>query len=208
MSYKFIFKPVLDFIAAVSILIILSPILLLTTILLLFANSGKPFFLQRRPGKNEKIFNIIKFKTMNDKKDAQGQLLSDTQRLTTVGKIIRKTSIDEIPQLINVIKGDMSLVGPRPLLPRYIPYYTDTEKKRHDVKPGITGLAQINGRNLIEWDDKLRLDVEYVQNISLKLDISILFKTVNKVITSKDISIDPLTVQPALDTFREEQRQN
>ncbi|WP_142786014.1 sugar transferase [Changchengzhania lutea] len=205
MNYKSTFKPLLDFIAALAIVIVLSPVLLLTTILLFFANDGKPFFLQKRPGQHEKNFNIIKFKTMNDKTDFEGNLLSDTERLTTVGKIIRKTSIDEIPQLFNVLKGDMSLVGPRPLLPRYIPYYTSIEKRRHDVKPGITGLAQVNGRNLISWDNKLKLDVEYVENISLKLDISILFKTINKVLKSKDLIVDPSLVQPALDTLRKQQ---
>ena len=203
MNYTSTFKPVFDFLTAFVIMVMLSPILLITTLLLFFANQGKPFFLQKRPGRHEKNFNIIKFKTMNDRTDKEGNLLSDTERLTAVGKFIRKTSIDEIPQLFNVLKGDMSLVGPRPLLPRYIPYYTETEKKRHDVKPGMTGLAQINGRNLISWDNKLKLDIEYVESISLKLDMTILFKTFNKVISSKDIAIDPLTVHPALDIERE-----
>ncbi|XCF05111.1 sugar transferase [Tamlana crocina] len=202
MSYKTTLKPFLDFFAAFFALILLSPIIIITTILLFIVNSGKPFFFQKRPGKNERIFNIIKFKTMNDKKDANGNLLSDSERLTRVGLIVRKASIDEIPQLFNVLKGDMSIIGPRPLLPRYLPYYTKEERLRHDVRPGITGLAQVNGRNFLDWDPRLKLDVEYVRTVSLKTDLKILVKTIYKVLASKDIATDATKAQPYLDELR------
>ncbi|AFR35732.1 Sugar transferases involved in lipopolysaccharide synthesis [Riemerella anatipestifer RA-CH-1] len=157
-------------------------------ILLTISSEGKPFFFQKRPGLNERIFSIIKFKTMNDKKDAQGNLLSDAERLTVVGKFVRKTSLDEIPQLLNVIKGDMSLIGPRPLLPQYLPLYNEEQKKRHNVRPGITGWAQVNGRNAISWQQKFEYDAWYVHNLSLSLDIKILFLTVKKVFVSEGIS--------------------
>ncbi len=200
--YNKIFKRILDFLLALTALLILLPVIIIITIALLFYNNGKPFFYQERPGKDEKIFRIIKFKTMNDKTDAQGVLLSDTHRLTPVGKFIRKTSLDETLQLINVVKGDMSLIGPRPLLPQYLPYYTEKEKLRHTVKPGITGLAQVNGRNQIDWDTKLSFDVEYVENISLKNDIAIIIKTIKKVITAKEVSVDTTDVEPSLDEIR------
>ncbi len=157
-------------------------------LLLLIANNGKPFFLQQRPGKNEKIFTVIKFKTMNDKKDENGNLLPDEERLTTIGKFIRKTSLDEIPQLLNVIKGDMSLVGPRPLLVEYLPLYNEFEKRRHEVKPGITGWAQVNGRNAISWQQKFEYDVWYVDHLSFGLDMKILFMTFVKVFKSEGIN--------------------
>jgi len=181
-------KPILDFTLAFIALLLLSPIFILVTLFLTFANSGKPFFIQTRPGKNEKLFNIIKFKTMNDKKDSKGNLLPDAKRLTSIGKIVRKTSLDEIPQLINVLKGDMSLIGPRPLLPEYLPLYNAEQKKRHQVKPGITGWAQINGRNTISWEDKFKLDVWYVNNIRFLTDIKIIVKTIKKVLISEGIS--------------------
>lgn len=168
--------------------IFLLPIFLIVTIFLYFANEGKPFFSQVRPGKNEKLFKIIKFKTMNDKKDSNGNLLSDAERLTSVGKFVRKTSLDEIPQLINVIKGDMSLIGPRPLLVQYLPLYNEEQKKRHQVKPGITGWAQVNGRNAISWESKFEYDVWYVNHLSFVLDLKILFLTIKKVIISEGIS--------------------
>ena len=188
--YNFFFKRFQDFSIALLGLVILSPIIILVTIGLFISNNGKPFFIQKRPGKNEKIFRIIKFKTMNDKKDSLGNLLSDEQRLTKIGSFVRKTSIDEIPQLINVLKGEMSLIGPRPLLPEYLPLYNEMQKKRHEVKPGITGWAQINGRNAISWQQKFEYDVCYVENISFKLDCKILFCTLKKVIIRKDINLN------------------
>ncbi|RNC88686.1 MAG: sugar transferase [Allomuricauda sp.] len=182
MLYSRFIKTGVDFIVALIAAVLLSPIILVLIILLTFANNGKPFFFQKRPGKNEKIFSIIKFKTMNDKKDEEGNLRPDKERITKVGSFVRKTSLDELLQLINVIKGDMSIVGPRPLLVDYLPLYNQEEAKRHLVKPGITGWAQINGRNAISWEKRLKLDVWYVENISFLTDLKILFKTVEKVI--------------------------
>jgi lipopolysaccharide/colanic/teichoic acid biosynthesis glycosyltransferase len=179
--YKTIIKSILDFLLSLLGLVVLFPILLVITVLLFFANKGKPFFFQSRPGKNGKIFKIVKFKTMNDKRDGDGKLLSDAQRLTSVGKFVRKTSLDELPQLINVVKGDMSLIGPRPLLTNYLHLYSAFQNRRHEIKPGITGWAQVNGRNAISWDKKFEYDVWYVDNMSLGLDIKIIFKTIIKV---------------------------
>ena len=176
-----IIKPFLDLILSLTGLILLLPFLIIITILLFISNSGSPFFFQSRPGKNGKVFKIVKFKTMNDKRDADGKLLPDAQRITAIGKFIRKTSLDEIPQLINVVKGDMSLVGPRPLLVTYLHLYNDFQNRRHEVKPGITGWAQVNGRNAISWDKKFEYDVWYVDNMSFFLDMKILLKTVEKV---------------------------
>lgn len=186
--YKNYFKRVVDFTMALVALICLSPIFIIITIGLFFANQGHPFFLQSRPGKRERIFTIVKFKTMNDMKDDAGNLLSDAERLTKIGAFVRKTSLDEIPQLLNVIKGDMSLIGPRPLLTSYLPLYNDFQKRRHDVSPGITGWAQINGRNAISWKEKFELDVFYVENVSFLLDLKIILTTVMNVIQSKDIN--------------------
>lgn len=186
--YKHFIKHILDFILSTIGLILLSPIFVFITIGLYFANQGKPFFFQIRPGKNEKLFKIMKFKTMNDKKDASGNLLPDQDRLTKIGAFVRKTSLDEIPQLINVLKGDMSLIGPRPLLPEYLPEYNDIHKKRHNVQAGITGWAQVNGRNAISWKQKLDFDVWYVENISFILDIKILFLTIKKVIIKEGVN--------------------
>lgn len=186
--YKLVFKNVLDFIIALIGFMLLSPIFLLVTIGLFFANNGKPFFFQTRPGKNEKLFKIVKFKTMNDKKDVAGNLLSDTERLTPIGDFIRKTSLDELPQLFNVLRGDMSLVGPRPLLPQYLPLYNQQQKKRHDVRPGITGWAQVNGRNAISWTQKFEYDVWYVEHLSLLMDLKILFLTLKKVVVKEGIN--------------------
>src|SRR5690554_3517329 len=174
--YKNYLKRLFDFVAAFFGLLLLSPIFIAVMIGLFFANQGKPFFFQRRPGKNEKIFSIIKFKTMNDRKDNKGNLLPDAERLTKVGSFVRKTSLDEIPQLINVLKGDMSLIGPRPLLVQYLPYYTERESLRHSVRPGITGLAQVNGRNFLMWNERLEMDVQYVENLSFISDMQILLK--------------------------------
>ena len=188
--YKLFVKLMTDFIIALLLLIVLSPIIVITVICLFIANHGKPFFFQTRPGKNGKIFIIIKFKTMNDKKDSLGNLLSDAQRLTKIGSFVRKTSIDEIPQLINVLKGEMSLIGPRPLLPEYLPLYDQTQKRRHKVKPGITGWAQVNGRNAISWKQKFEYDTWYVDNVSFILDCKILFLTIKKVFKREGITAE------------------
>ena len=187
--YKNYFKRLFDFTATLVGVVLLSPVFILVTIGLYFANQGKPFFFQSRPGKNGVIFKIIKFKTMNDKKDKEGNLLSDAERLTKIGAFVRKTSMDEIPQLLNVLKGDMSLIGPRPLLPQYLPLYNEFQSRRHEVRPGITGWAQVNGRNAISWDKKFEYDVWYVQNISFMLDVKIFFLTIKKVFVSEGINM-------------------
>lgn len=187
MYLRFI-KPLSDCVVASTVLILASPILLLLILLLSWANNGKPLFFQLRPGKDEKVFKLIKFKTMNDKQDATGNLLSDAERLSKIGKFVRKTSLDELPQLVNVLKGDMSLIGPRPLLVEYLPLYNNVQKQRHKVKPGITGYAQVNGRNAISWQQKFEYDVWYVENISLSLDIKIAFLTIKKVFRSEGIN--------------------
>lgn len=190
--YKNCFKRVIDFTIVLVALLIIWPILAIITIWLHFANKGAgAFFYQERPGKDEKIFKVIKFKSMTDERDAEGNLLPDPQRLTKVGAFIRKTSIDELPQLINVLKGDMALIGPRPLLPQYLPYYTEREKLRHSVRVGITGLAQVNGRNNLSWEKRLEYDAYYAENVSLMLDIKILLMTVKNVIARKDIVVAP-----------------
>lgn len=186
--YTGFIKPFFDSVSALIVLIITLPILIATLIALMVANRGKLWFVQERPGKDGKIFKIVKFKTMNDATDSHGNLLSDDRRLTWVGKFIRKTSIDELPQLLNVLKGDMSIVGPRPLLPEYLALYDEDQKKRHLVRPGITGWAQINGRNSISWQEKFALDTWYVEHISFALDIKILFLTVAKVLKAEGIS--------------------
>ena len=186
--YKLFFKRFLDFLLAFIGFVILCPIFIIVLICLLIGNRGKPFFFQARPGKNERIFKIIKFKTMNDKKDEKGNLLPDEKRLTAFGKFVRKTSLDEIPQLLNVIKGDMSLIGPRPLLVQYLPLYNAHQKRRHEVRPGITGWAQVNGRNAISWEKKFEYDVWYVDNVSFGLDVRIILRTIRKVFVSEGIS--------------------
>lgn len=188
MFYRNFFKPLLDAFLAMVFLVILSPVFIVVFVVLAFANRGYPFFYQTRPGKDEKIFKIIKFKTMNDQKDDDGNLLPDKQRLTSIGGFVRKTSLDEIPQLVNVIKGDMSLIGPRPLLVKYLPLYSDFQKRRHDVRPGITGWAQVNGRNALSWEDKFKYDVWYVDNQSFSLDVKIFLRTLKKVVKSEGIS--------------------
>ncbi|MCC2591364.1 sugar transferase [Chryseobacterium sp. MFBS3-17] len=188
MLYQNYIKRVFDFLIALVGLICLSPIFILVTIGLYFANQGKPFFFQARPGKNERIFKIIKFKTMSDKKDVHGNLLSDADRLTSIGAFVRKTSLDELPQLINVLKGDMSLIGPRPLLPQYLPLYNAEQKRRHEVRPGITGWAQVNGRNAISWQQKFEYDVWYVDHLSFATDIKVFLMTFKKVFRSEGIS--------------------
>lgn len=186
--YRFFFKRIVDFIIALIGLLILSPLLIVVAIALYFSNNGKPFFFQSRPGKNGVVFRIIKFKTMNDKKDSDGNLLSDEIRLTKVGSFIRKTSIDEIPQLVNVLLGKMSVIGPRPLLIKYLPLYSAHQRQRHNMKPGITGWAQINGRNAISWNGKFELDVWYVNNCNFILDCKIIAITIKKVFISEGIS--------------------
>ena len=186
--YKSFIKHLIDFLVAAIALLILSPIFLLVVLLLFIVNKGSVFFTQTRPGKHEKPFLLIKFKTMTDAKDASGNLLSDADRLTWVGGLVRKLSLDEMPQLLNVLKGDMSLIGPRPLLMEYLPLYSDIQKARHDIKPGITGWAQINGRNTIDWAKKFEYDVWYVNNYGLLLDLKIAFLTVFKVIKVEGIS--------------------
>lgn len=197
--YRYIIKDYFDFFISLLALIITSPMLVIMTFCLLIVNKGNPFFLQDRIGKNCKVFKIFKFKTMNNKRDKQGNLLPDAVRLTKIGSFIRKTSMDEIPQLFNVIVGDMSLIGPRPLLPEYLPFYTETQMKRHEVKPGITGLAQVNGRNSISWDEKFELDVKYVNTISFALDIKIIVKTIKKIFVAKEISAQGHATMPRFD---------
>lgn len=186
--YKKIIKRFLDFIIALIGLILILPLFVIVIVRLFFANHGKPLFFQIRPGKNGRLFKIIKFKTMNDKKDSEGNLLSDEYRLTKIGAFVRKTSLDEIPQLLNVLKGDMSLIGPRPLLPEYLPLYNKTQRRRHEVKPGITGWAQVNGRNAISWEQKFEYDVWYVENVSFILDCKIVLLTIKKVIKREGVT--------------------
>lgn len=195
--YKNYIKRIIDFFIALIGFIVLSPIFVFVTIGLYFANDGKPFFFQARPGLNGKIFKIIKFKTMNDKKDVNGNLLPDADRLTPLGAFVRKTSLDEIPQLINVLKGDMAIIGPRPLLPQYLPLYNNDQKRRHDVRPGITGWAQVNGRNAISWTKKFELDVWYVDHVSFSTDVKVFFTTFKKVFKREGISADGhVTIEP------------
>lgn len=168
---------------------LLSPVLIILVLLLAYANNGKPFFFQKRPGRNEKVFGIIKFKTMNDKTDENGKLLEDKYRITKIGKFVRENSLDEIPQLINVLKGDMSLIGPRPLLVQYLPLYSETQKKRHNVRPGITGWAQVNGRNSISWTKKFEYDIFYVENLSFIMDCKVVMRTIKKVIIKEGVNL-------------------
>ena len=186
--YREYFKPLFDFLFGTVGFLIFMPVFILVTLFLTIANKGNPFFLQKRPGKFGKIFKIIKFKTMTDRKDSAGGLLPDSERITGVGSFIRKSSLDEIPQLLNVIKGDMSLIGPRPLLVEYLDLYDSFQSRRHDVKPGITGWAQVNGRNAISWEEKFKYDVWYVGNMSLGLDCKIMLMTFLKVIRSQGIN--------------------
>ncbi|SFB20865.1 Sugar transferase involved in LPS biosynthesis (colanic, teichoic acid) [Flavobacterium swingsii] len=195
--YKNFAKPFLDFFAAFIGFILISPVFILVFLLLKIANRGDAFFIQERPGKNGKTFKIIKFKTMTDAKDCDGKLLPDAERLTKFGAFVRKTSLDEIPQLLNVLKGDMSLIGPRPLLTNYLHLYNDFQNRRHDIKPGITGWAQVNGRNAISWDKKFEYDVWYVDHCSFRLDVKILYKTILKVFKKEGINAGKnITMEP------------
>lgn len=195
--YQHCFKRIIDFSIALVALLVIWPFLVVIYIWLTIANKGAgAFFLQERPGLHGKIFKIIKYKTMTDERDAEGNLLPDKDRLTKVGKFVRSTSIDELPQLINVLKGDMALVGPRPLLPEYLPYYTEEENHRHDVRPGISGWAQVNGRNNVLWNEKLAMDIWYVNHVSLKIDIHVIIKTIKSVILRESVEVagvEPLT---------------
>ncbi len=186
--YRKYIKQTIDILGALSGLILLSPLLATVTLVLIFTNPGRPFFLQARPGKNGRIFRIIKFRTMNDKKDATGRLLPDAERLTAIGRFVRMASLDELPQLLNILAGDMSLVGPRPLLPEYLRLYNDFQKRRHEVRPGITGWAQVQGRNSVPWPKKFELDVWYVDNVSWRVDRDILFSTIKSVFSREGIS--------------------
>lgn len=186
--YKKYFKRLLDFVIVLGVLLTFSPFLLIIVAILFVLNSGKVFFVQPRPGKDGKIFNIIKFKSMTDARDEKGNLLPNDQRVTVFGNFMRKSSIDELPQLINVLKGDMSIIGPRPLMPRYLDLYNKEQARRHDVRPGITGWAQVNGRNAITWARKFELDVWYVDNLSVMLDLKIVWLTIKKIVARKDIN--------------------
>lgn len=203
--YAKYFKRVLDFTLSLGALIVLSPVLLILTVLGAVKMKGNPFFTQLRPGKNEKIFRLIKFRSMTCEKDNDGNLLPDEQRLTKYGKFLRATSLDELPELFNILKGDMSIIGPRPLLVEYLPWYTETEKHRHDVRPGLTGLAQVNGRNSVNWDARFALDVEYVNHVSLLIDVKILFLTVKKVLCRSDVAQDTQAVEGNFAQIRKEQ---
>lgn len=202
--YKVFFKRLFDIIGSLTLLILLSPLLVVLLIWLSVYYKGTPFFTQKRPGKNNVIFKVIKFKSMIDAFDKNGVPLPNKDRITNVGKFLRKTSLDELPQLFNVLKGDMSFIGPRPLFIDYLNYYTERELLRHQVRPGITGLAQVNGRNALDWNKRLEMDVFYVENLSFTMDVKIIFKTVEKVLKSSDISVIPS--MPLLSKVRTKQR--
>lgn len=201
--YKYFFKRLLDFVLSLLAIIVLSPVLLITAILVRSKLGSPVIFKQERPGKNEKIFTLYKFRTMTDEKDEEGNLLPDEIRLTRFGKLLRSTSLDELPELFNILKGDMSIVGPRPLLVSYLPYYNEEEKHRHDVRPGLTGLAQVSGRNYIAWDDRFKKDVEYVNNQSFLLDVKVIINTIKIVLKKSDIATDTRTVES---NFAEERK--
>lgn len=207
--YKHFFKRVIDFTIALVALLVIWPILLIIYIWLTIANKGAgALFYQERPGKDEKIFRVMKFKSMTDERDADGNLLPDKDRITAVGRFVRKTSIDELPQLINVLKGDMALIGPRPLLPEYLPYYTEREKLRHTVRPGISGWAQVNGRNNVTWDQKLELDAYYVEHLSFSMDLKVILATFKNVLASKDINVVPANGAGKLNVERSNKQHN
>lgn len=200
--YARCFKRVIDFLLSLIAIVLLSPVLLILTIVGAVKMKGNPFFTQERPGYHEKIFKLIKFRSMTNEKDENGELLPDSVRLNGYGRFLRKTSLDELPELFNILKGDMAITGPRPLLVRYLPYYTETEKHRHDVRPGLTGLAQVNGRNLVKWDQRLAYDIEYVNNVSFVSDLKIILLTIKKVFAREDIAVDTDSVETYLDVER------
>ena len=193
--YAKFFKRAIDFILSLCALIVLSPLLVILTIVGAICMKGNPFFVQKRPGKNERIISLLKFRTMTNEKDKDGKLLPDEIRLVSYGKFLRSTSLDELPSLINILIGDLSIIGPRPLLIEYLPWYTETEKHRHDVRPGLTGRAQVNGRNTVNWDRRFELDVEYVNNISFRFDLKIFLMTIQKVLKRSDIAEDTRVVE-------------
>lgn len=193
--YAKCFKRVIDFILSLCALVVLSPLLIVLTIIGAICMKGNPFFVQKRPGKNEQIISLLKFRTMTNEKDKEGKLLPDDVRLVPYGKFLRSTSLDELPSLINIFIGDLSIIGPRPLLIEYLPWYTETEKRRHDVRPGLTGWAQVNGRNTVDWDRRFQLDVEYVNNVSFVFDLKIFFLTIQKVLKRSDIAEDTRVVE-------------
>ena len=202
--YRRFLKRPMDFILSLMAIIVLSPVLIIVGVLVRVKLGSPILFKQKRPGLNEKIFTMYKFRTMTDEKDENGELLPDSVRLTSFGRMLRSTSLDELPELFNILKGDMSIVGPRPLLERYLPYYTGYERNRHSVRPGLTGLSQVNGRNLLEWNKRLSLDVEYAQNISLFIDIRIVFLTIKKVITKQDVAVGNQHIIASLDIERKD----
>lgn len=204
--YPRFFKRLLDICCSLAAITVLSPLLITLTLVGTVKMRGNPFFTQKRPGKNEKIFKLIKFRSMTCEKDAEGKLLPDEKRLTKYGKFLRSTSLDELPELFNILKGDMSVIGPRPLVPQYLPYYTEEEKHRHDVRPGLSGLAQINGRNTLNWEDRFAYDIEYVKNISFRMDVSIVLKTLYKVVKRSDIQVRGTTKMMDFDKYRIQQR--
>lgn len=187
--YEKYIKRMLDFALSLAALIVLTPLLLVLMIVGFFAMKGNPFFTQERPGRNEKIFKLIKFRTMTNEKDKEGKLLPDEKRLIPYGRFLRSTSLDELPELINILKGEMSIIGPRPLAVQYLPYYTEEERHRHDVRPGLSGLAQVNGRNSLQWEKRFAYDLEYVRNITFLQDVKIIFKSVKKVFAKEDIVV-------------------
>ena len=200
--YERFFKRPLDCVLALCALGLLSPILIVTAILVRIKLGRPVLFTQDRPGKDEKVFKLYKFRTMTDEKDSNGKLLPDAERITEFGTKLRSTSIDELPELLNIIKGDMSIIGPRPLLVQYLPFYTETEKHRHDVRPGLSGLAQVNGRNLVKWDQRLAYDIQYVNNITFLGDVKIVLQTIGKVIMRSDVAVDTDTVETYLNIER------
>ena len=198
---KYIKRP-LDCVLAAFALLILSPLLGVVALLVRVKLGAPVIFRQERPGRNERIFRLYKFRTMTDARDEKGELLSDSKRLTKIGSVLRRTSLDELPELINILKGDMSFIGPRPLLVRYLPYYTEREKRRHEVRPGLSGLAQVSGRNYIGWNKRLELDVQYVDKITFVGDLKIIVQTIKNVLWQKDVAVDTDAVEPALDAER------